>query len=45
MEHDKSAMRITGNGVWGEPADRAGAIRVLRRAVDLEINFIDTANS
>ena len=39
------AMRITGNGVWGEPADRAEAIRVLRRAVDLGINFIDTADS
>src|SRR5271170_7942013 len=39
------AMRITGDGIWGEPADRAGAIRVLRRAVELGINFIDTANS
>jgi pyridoxine 4-dehydrogenase len=39
------AMRITGNGIWGEPADRAEAIRVLRRAVDLGINFIDTADS
>ncbi|MGA2581959.1 MAG: aldo/keto reductase [Tepidisphaeraceae bacterium] len=39
------AMRITGNGVWGEPADRAEAIRVLRRAVELGINFIDTADS
>jgi pyridoxine 4-dehydrogenase len=39
------AMRITGNGVWGEPRDRAQAIRVLRRAVDLGINFIDTADS
>ena len=39
------AMRITGNGIWGEPADRAGAIRVLRRAVELGINFIDTADS
>src|ERR1700678_2065788 len=39
------AMRITGTGVWGEPRDRAEAIRVLRRAVELEINFIDTADS
>jgi pyridoxine 4-dehydrogenase len=39
------AMRITGKGVWGEPKDRAEAIRVLRKAVDLGINFIDTADS
>lgn len=39
------AMRITGKGIWGEPADRAEAIRVLRRAVELGINFIDTADS
>ena len=39
------AMRITGDGVWGGPADRAEAIRVLRRAVELGINFIDTADS
>ncbi len=39
------AMRITGKGVWGEPFDRAGAVRVLRRAVELGINFIDTADS
>jgi len=39
------AMRITGDGVWGEPASRAEAIRVLRRAVELGINFIDTADS
>jgi pyridoxine 4-dehydrogenase len=39
------AMRITGDGVWGEPADRVEAIRVLRRAVELGINFIDTADS
>ena len=39
------AMRITGSGVWGKPADRAEAIRVLRRAVELGINFIDTADS
>jgi pyridoxine 4-dehydrogenase len=39
------AMRITGNGIWGEPADRTEAIRVLRRAIELGINFIDTADS
>ena len=39
------AMRITGPGVWGEPRDREEARRVLRRAVELEVNFIDTADS
>jgi pyridoxine 4-dehydrogenase len=39
------AMRITGKGIWGEPENRDEAIRVLRRAVDLGINFIDTADS
>ena len=39
------AMRITGKGVWGPPADRREAIRVLRRAVELGVNFIDTADS
>lgn len=39
------AMRITGAGIWGAPADRANAIRVVRRAVELGINFIDTADS
>ena len=39
------AMRITGPGVWGEPRDRDEAIRVLRRAVELGVNFIDTADS
>jgi pyridoxine 4-dehydrogenase len=39
------AMRITGKGVWGEPKDRNAAIQVLRRAVELGINFIDTADS
>ncbi|GAA2104456.1 aldo/keto reductase [Actinomadura alba] len=39
------AMRITGPGIWGEPADRDEALRVLRRAVDLGINLIDTADS
>lgn len=39
------AMRITGKGVFGPPADRAECIRVLRRAVELGVNFIDTADS
>src|ERR1700720_318364 len=39
------AMRITGDGIWGEPADREECKRVLRRAVELGINFIDTADS
>jgi len=39
------AMRLTGDGIWGPPKDRAGAIAVLRRAVELGVNFIDTADS
>src|SRR5580700_3655627 len=39
------AMRITGHGIWGPPKDRAEAIRVLRRALELGVNFIDTADS
>ncbi len=39
------AMQLTGPGVWGEPADRAQAIAVLRRAVELGINLVDTADS
>jgi len=39
------AMRITGDGIWGPPKDREEAIRVLKRAVELGINFIDTADS
>jgi pyridoxine 4-dehydrogenase len=39
------AMRITGAGIWGPPRDRDECIRVLRRAVDLGVNFIDTADS
>ncbi len=39
------AMRITGPGVWGEPADPAAAVAVLRRAVELGVQFIDTADS
>jgi aryl-alcohol dehydrogenase-like predicted oxidoreductase len=39
------AMRITGQGVWGEPHDRGEALAVLRRAAELNINLIDTAES
>lgn len=39
------AMRITGPGVWGEPTDPDEAVRVLRRALELGVNFIDTADS
>ncbi|MBS1528676.1 MAG: aldo/keto reductase [Bacteroidetes bacterium] len=39
------AMRITGKGIWGPPEDKEEAIRVLKRAVELGVNFIDTADS
>jgi aryl-alcohol dehydrogenase-like predicted oxidoreductase len=39
------AMRITGQGIWGPPADKPGAIATLRRAVELGVNLIDTADS
>src|SRR5271155_3237859 len=39
------AMRITGDGIWGEPKDPEKAKQVLRRAVELGVNFIDTADS
>lgn len=39
------AMRITGAGVWGPPEDREEALRVLRRALELDVNLIDTAES
>ncbi|GAA4257385.1 aldo/keto reductase [Dactylosporangium darangshiense] len=39
------AMRITGEGIWGDPRDRGQAKEVLRRAVELGVNFIDTADS
>ena len=39
------AMRITGRGIWGDPPDRNQARAVLRRAVELGVNFIDTADS
>jgi pyridoxine 4-dehydrogenase len=38
-------MRLTGKGIWGEPSDRREAICVVRRAVELGVNFIDTADS
>jgi pyridoxine 4-dehydrogenase len=39
------AMRITGKGIWGQPENKADAIKVLKRAVELGVNFIDTADS
>jgi pyridoxine 4-dehydrogenase len=39
------AMRITGEGIWGWPADRGKALKVLKRAVDLGVNLIDTADA
>jgi pyridoxine 4-dehydrogenase len=39
------AMRITGNGIWGPPADHAESLAVLRRAIELGVNLIDTAES
>jgi pyridoxine 4-dehydrogenase len=39
------AMRLTGEGIWGEPKDRAEAKRVLKRAIELGVDFIDTADS
>jgi aryl-alcohol dehydrogenase-like predicted oxidoreductase len=39
------AMRLTGEGIWGPPKDRKGALAVLRRAIELGVNFIDTADS
>jgi pyridoxine 4-dehydrogenase len=39
------SMQLTGPGIWGDPADRPEAIRVLRRAVELGVDFIDTADS
>ena len=39
------AMRITGKGIWGEPDDRAECVRVVRRAVELGVDLIDTADS
>jgi aryl-alcohol dehydrogenase-like predicted oxidoreductase len=39
------AMRLTGVGIWGPPKDKEGAPSVLRRAVALGVNFVDTADS
>ncbi len=39
------AMRITGQGIWGSPKDKASALKTLRHAVELGVNFIDTADS
>ena len=39
------AMRITGTGIWGEPTDRAECVRTVRRAVELGVDLIDTADS
>jgi aryl-alcohol dehydrogenase-like predicted oxidoreductase len=39
------AMRITGDGIWGPPKDKAAALATLRRAVELQVNLIDTADS
>jgi pyridoxine 4-dehydrogenase len=39
------AMRLTGEGIWGPPKDRKAALAVLRRALELGVNFIDTADS
>lgn len=39
------AMRITGEGIWGDPKDRGEAVKVLRRAVELGVDFIDTAEA
>ncbi|MGC1870718.1 MAG: aldo/keto reductase [Acidobacteriaceae bacterium] len=39
------SMRITGPGIWGPPADKAGSLATLRRAIDLDVNLIDTADS
>jgi aryl-alcohol dehydrogenase-like predicted oxidoreductase len=39
------AMRVTGNGIWGPPADKAAAVATLRRTIELDVNLIDTADS
>jgi aryl-alcohol dehydrogenase-like predicted oxidoreductase len=39
------AMRVTGNGIWGPPADKASAVATLRRTTELDVNLIDTADS
>jgi pyridoxine 4-dehydrogenase len=44
-QRSQYCLSITGPGVWGEPTDRAGAIRTLRRLPEVGVTFIDTANS
>ena len=39
------AMRLTGQGIWGDPEDREEAIRVLRHLPEVSVNFLDTADS
>jgi pyridoxine 4-dehydrogenase len=39
------AMRITGDGIWGEPKDRAEAVRTLKRLPEIGVHFVDTADS
>jgi aryl-alcohol dehydrogenase-like predicted oxidoreductase len=39
------AMRVTGNGIWGPPTDKAAAVATLRRTIELDVNLIDTADS
>src|SRR2546429_4395634 len=39
------AMRITGPGIWGEPADRPEALRTLKRLPELDVNFVDTSDA
>src|SRR5205085_2509913 len=39
------AMRLTGDGIWGWPSDRGSAVKVLKRAVELGVNLIDTADA
>ena len=39
------AMRITGEGIWGWPPDRANALKILRRAIELGVDLIDTADA
>jgi pyridoxine 4-dehydrogenase len=39
------AMRITGTGIWGPPANEDSAVATLRRAIDLDVNLVDTADS
>jgi pyridoxine 4-dehydrogenase len=38
-------MKITGPGIWGEPADRPEALRTLKRLPELDVNFVDTSDA